>query len=146
MRPRKVDNTYMDPRTEKMLAERAEAAKVAPTPAPQRRSPKTKTKLLAVAGAAVFFVAYHLIVTLPAHRADRLEMEARAAQSLKTNTAARQDSVSECLTKAKDEADAQWTTACKARRQGPNCPLPERQATAFEQAERESRNACLLGR
>ena len=146
MHPRMVDNIYMDPRTEKMLAERAEAAKVAPTPAPSRRSPQTKTKLLAAAGAAVFLVVYHFAVRLPAERADRLAMETRAAESLKTNTAARQDSVSECLTKAKADADAQWAAACKARRQGPNCPLPERQANTFEQAERDARNACLLGR
>lgn len=157
MTVREVDNMDMDPRTEKMLAENAQ--RVAATPAPLRgplrvlgdarrwaRTHATATKLLAGAVMAVLFAVYYLGVTVPAQRADRLQMDARAAERLKAATASRQDSVAECLSKAQTEADARWTAACKARRQGANCPLPEAQADAFDHAETAARNACLLGR
>ena len=51
----------------------------------------------------------------------------------------------DCLSKAQADADARWTAACKARRQGANCPLPEAQADAFDRAESAARNACLIG-
>ena len=81
----------MDPRTEKMLTERAQ--KVAATPAPLRgpvrvledakRWAKThgrEAKLLAGVGVAVLVVAYYFGVALPAQRADRLETEQYEAQ------------------------------------------------------------------
>lgn len=147
----------MDPRTEQMLAERAQ--RIAATPAPRRgpwsvlhdarrwaAKPGNEKKLLAGALVVVLLVAYYFMVALPAQRADELAMEARAAESLKASVVARQDAVSACLSKAKSDADAQWAAACKARRQGSNCPLPERQAETFERAERNARNACLLER
>ena len=146
----------MDPRTEKMLAERAE--RIAATPAPlrgplnaahdTRRWVKTHAgtaKLLAGVIVAVLFLAYYFLVTLPAQRADRLQLEARAAANLKADVTSRQVSVSDCLSKAQADADARWNDACKKRRQGANCPLPEQQANAFERAESDARNACLIG-
>ena len=147
----------MDPRTEKMLAERAERA--AATPAPVRgpfsaihngrrwaKTHATATKLLAGVVLALFFGVYYLTVTVPAQRADQLQMEARAAERQKADIGSRQVSVSDCLTKAQADAEAQWTAACKARKQGANCPLPEAQADEFDRAESTARNACLLGR
>ena len=146
----------MDPRTEKMLAEHAE--KIAATPAPLRgplsafhdargwmKKNAGTAKLLAGAGLVVLIAIYYLTVTLPAQRADRFEMESRAAERLKADVTSRQDVISECLTKAKADADEKWAATCKSRRQGPNCALPERQADAFEKAEKDARNACLLG-
>ena len=145
----------MDPRTEQMLAERAQ--KTAATPAPLRgplrslhdarhwvKTHPRRTKFVAGAFGAVLIAASYLIVVLPAQRADRLEMESRAADRLKTETTSRQATVSACLTKAKIDADARWAAACKTRREGADCPLPERQADAFQRDERTARNACLL--
>src|SRR5262245_10577521 len=113
----------MDPRTEKMLAERA--AKIAATPAPLRgpvnavddarlwaKKNAQRAKVLAGASVVVLFVAYYLIVTLPAQRADQLEMKAHAAESLKADVTSRQVSMSDCLSKAEADADAKWTAAC----------------------------------
>jgi len=133
----------MDPRTEKMLAERAERNAAPPAP---RRGPLTSIKLLAGAGLAVVFAVYYLTVALPAQRADQLQMEARAAERLKAATSSRQVSVADCLTKAQADAEAQWTAACKARKQGANCPLPEAQGEDLDRAGSAARNACLLGR
>lgn len=146
----------MDPRTEKMLAERAERKAAAPAPSrgplgsvdDARKWVKTNpaaTKLLGGAAAAVVFVAYYLIVALPAQRADRVEIQTRAAEAVKTETTSKHTAVSDCLANVQAEADAQWAAACKAKREGPNCPLPERQADAFQRAETAARNACLIG-
>ena len=147
----------MDPRTEKMLAERAERA--AATPAPRlgqfrtlgdvRRWAKTHAKaarLLAGAVVALVIAVYYLAVALPAQRADRRQMEARAAEQLKADTVSTHVTVSDCLSKAQTDADDRWTAACKARRQGANCPLPEAQADEFDRDESAARNACLLGK
>jgi type II secretory pathway component PulM len=146
----------MDPRTEKMLAEHAE--KTAATPAPLRgplsavqnarrwtRTHAGETKLLAGAAVVLIFAAYYLVVTLPAQRADRMEMQARAAESVKVETTATHTAVSDCLAKVQAEADARWAAACKAKREGPNCPLPEHQADTYEHDESAARNACLIG-
>lgn len=146
----------MDPRTEKMLEENAQ--KIAATPAllrgplsalhDARRWAKTHaraTQLLAGALVAVLVAAYYLLVTLPAQRADRMQMEARAAETVKAETISTHTAVSECLSKAQTDADARWNAACKARREGANCPLPEHQADAFDRAESDARNACLIG-
>ena len=140
-----------------MLAERPE--KVASTPAPPRgpwsalhdarrwaATHGRETKLLAGALVVVLVGVYYFVVALPAQRADRLQVEARAVESFKASVAAREVSVPECLSKAKSDADAEWAAACKARRQGATCPLPERQADTIERAERAARNACLLAR
>ena len=131
----------MDPRTEKMLAERG-SKPAAPSTPPRR---PLNSKLLAGAVVAVLFTAYYFAVALPAQRADRLDMEARVAASVKADVASKHTSVADCLAKAQADAEAQWTAACKARKEGPNCPLPARQADAFDNAESAARNACLIG-
>ncbi|HEX5068599.1 MAG TPA: hypothetical protein VFV78_00180 [Vicinamibacterales bacterium] len=134
----------MDPRTEQMLAERAERAAAAAAKKPKTHA--TALKLLGGVACVVVFAAYYFVVALPAQRADQRQTETRTAENLKAATAAKHESVADCLTKAQAAADAQWTAACKARKQGPNCPLPEQQADAFDRAESIARNACLLGR
>ena len=146
----------MDPRTEKMLAERAQ--KMAATPpllrgtvgaldAATHRVKKNTTaaKIWAAAVIVLLFAAYYVFVTMPADRQDRKQLDAHAAESLKAATTERQVAVSDCLSKAQTDADARWAAACKTRREGANCPLPEQQAQAFERDERETRNSCLLG-
>jgi hypothetical protein len=80
---------------------------------------------------------------MPADRQDRMQMDARAAENLKAATSEHHVAVSDCLSKAQTDADARWTAACKTRREGANCPLPQQQAQAFERDERDARNACL---
>jgi type II secretory pathway component PulM len=145
----------MDPRTEQMLAARAERAAANPPPPrgakgvlqEARRWAQTNrhsSKILAGTVVAVFFAGYYLIVTLPAQRADRLENEARAAERLTAHIASKQVEKSDCLAKADADAAAQWAAACKARREGPNCALPQDKFDALQKAETAARNACLL--
>ena len=145
----------MDPRTEKMLAERAQKMAAIPPPLRRpvsavndaRRWAKTNTpamKILAGVVAAVLVGAYYLFVSLPAERLDQEQIKARAAENLKAETNARQDKVLDCLTTVQTEADARWNAACKALHEGEKCPLPERQAQAFERDESDARNSCLI--
>jgi hypothetical protein len=145
----------MDPRTEKMLAERQQKEAAVP---PHLRRPlralngattwvKTHTlaaKVGTAALAVVFFAAYAVFVSLPAQRRDRMQIDARAAEHLKTETTAGQVATADCLSKAQAEADARWTAACKAKREGAGCTLPWRQTGALEREESEARNSCLM--
>ena len=145
----------MDPRTEKMLAERQQKAAAVP---PLLRKPlgavngattwmKTHgraAKFGAAALAAAVLAAYSFFVSIPEQRRDRLQLDARAAEALKTETTARHTAVADCLSKAQAEADARWTAACKVRREGAGCTLPWRQSGDLEREESNARNACLV--
>jgi hypothetical protein len=145
----------MDPRTEKMLAERGQKAASAP---PTLKSPlralnevRTWTKahgLAAKLGAGaivvVLIAAHYVFVTMPAQRVERLQMEARAAERLKSETAASQVATDDCLSKASAEADARWNAACKTRRERAGCALPASLADELQRDESQARNACLM--
>lgn len=136
----------MDPRTEKMLAERGTRPEAA-SPSPRASSGAMKNaKLLATVGAVILFAVYYVLVALPAQQQDRQELKARDVENIKASVTARQDAMSDCLTKAQTEADARWTAACKAKREGPTCTLPENQTRDLERTERDARNACLLSK
>ena len=144
----------VDPRTAKLLAEREQRAAAAPPPA---RGPLValngagtwakKHTLAAKIGAAVLaavvLVAYYVFVTMPEQRLDRMELDSRAAEKIKTDTTARQVAMTDCLSKAEAEATARWTAACKARREGPSCTLSSQQTDALGRQESEARNSCL---
>ena len=145
----------MDPRTEQMLAERAQRAAASPgSPGgPSASGPGARgwakphgftLKLLVGAVIVVFFAGYSLLVILPAKRADRLAAEAQAAEQMRTHLASKQVAKSDCLAKADADAAAQWAAACKARREGVNCALPQNQIDTLGKAETAARNACLL--
>ena len=145
----------MDPRTEKMLAERAEAAAKLPRPLREGirirdqvrawvRVHKPHAILISTAMVATLVAGYYTMVVLPAAERDRTELETRSAERLKSSTASRQNAVDACLEKAKTDAEAEWVNACKARRQRAGCALPR--GVVEEQRRRESaaRNACLI--
>jgi len=108
----------MDPRTEKMLAERAQKAALVRALDDLRawvKAHATAAKVAAAGAVIVLLAAHYILVAKPAERSEQLQMEARAAERVKTDTAARQVAMDECLSKATDEAEARWKAACKAR-------------------------------
>lgn len=147
----------MDPRTEKMLADHAQ--KAASIPPPLRGSVRALddvkvwvkangllAKLGAAAAVILVFAAYYLFVAMPAQRLEQLQIDARAADRLRTETGAKQIAADDCLSKAQAEADERWSAACKARRERAGCALPARLTDQLQQKEAQARNACLLTR
>jgi hypothetical protein len=137
----------MDPRTEKMLTERAQ--KGAPARAVGDVSAWMKAHgLVMKIGAAVTVIiliaAHYILVAKPAERSLQLQIDARAAERIKTATAARQVAMDDCLSKAKEEADARWNAACKARGERGGCALAARQTEDLQQKEGQARNSCLM--
>lgn len=145
----------MDPRTEKMLTERAQKAAAIP---PLLRGPVralddakvwvkvngTLAKIGAGVAAILVFAAYYVFVALPAQRFDQRQIDARAADRLRSDVAAGQIAADECLSKAQAEADARWNAACKTRRERAGCALPARLTENLQQQESQARNACLI--
>ena len=145
----------MDPRTEKLLAENAQ--KMASIPAPLRgtvrarnsatrwfkRNP-TQAKVSVAAGVVLLLAGHFFLVQLPAQRNEQTQFNARAADRLKAETVQRQTTTDECLARVKEEADAKWAAACKARREKPGCALASHQVDEMDAQEAQARNACLL--
>lgn len=145
----------MDPRTEKMLAERGQKAASAPPPpkSPLRALNDAKAwikvhglaaKVGAAAAVIVLIAAHYVFVTLPAQREERMQLEARAAEHFKAETVASQVATDDCLSKAAAEADARWNAACKARRESAGCALPASLAEELQRQESQARNSCLM--
>jgi hypothetical protein len=138
-----------------MLAEHEQAAASAPPP-PKGfarlnkdvrtwvRAHKVAAVVASVAAIVVWLAAYSMLVAAPAQRREREELEARAVERLKVETAARQASLDKCLSSTKAGADARWNRECKARGRRARCPLPEDLADRIEREESQSRNACLM--
>lgn len=145
----------MDPRTEKLLSENAQ--KMAAVPAPLRgtvragnsatrwlkRNP-TQAKIAAAAFVAALIGGHYVLVQMPAQRYEQSQFNARAMDRLKTETVERQTTTDECLAKAKEDGEAKWAAACKARREKPGCALASHQVDALDAEEAQARNACLL--
>lgn len=144
----------MDPRTERMLAEREQKAAVPPLlKRPSRAINEARAwvkahglaaKLGAAAAFVVLIAAYYLLVTMPGHRLERLEMEARAAERVRSQTAANQVAMDDCLSKAAAEAEARWSAACTSRRERSGCSLPAPLTDELQRAESQARNSCLM--
>lgn len=145
----------MDPRTEKMLAERER--KVA-SMSPLLRRPvrclndsrgwvqahRLAVKAGAAAAVLVLLAAYHLLVARPAERFEQSQLEARAAERIRTEASSRQLAVDDCLSKAAADAEAQWKAACKARGERAGCALTARQNQELQRKGSEARNTCLM--
>jgi hypothetical protein len=145
----------MDPRTEKLLEDRAR--RVASTPPLLRglvrasydckgwlKAHGLAVKAGAAAGIIVLFAAYHLLVVRPAERFAVSQVEARAAERIRAATVARQTAVDDCLSKADAEAAARWKAACRARRERSGCALTARLTDELQRKENDGRNACLM--
>ena len=142
----------MDPRTERMLAERGQKAATVPPPLmrPSRAINEAKAwvkahGLAAKLGAGVAFIvliaAYYLLVTMPARRLERVQVEARAAERFKSETAANQVATDDCLSKAAAAAEARWSAACTSRRERTGCALPGSLADELQREESQARNS-----
>jgi hypothetical protein len=143
----------MDPRTERMLAERraAEAAG-ASGPRTQRLTKATTWltgywRLALGATTIVLFavmVGHYLLVTLPARERDRLLAEQRdagqqhAIQHLEGGVA-----LETCLADADAAYAASWDAACKTLRRAAECALPAPQAEPLDAARRQARESCV---
>ena len=145
----------MDPRTEKLLAERQAAVASAPPPpkgvARIQKGIRTwvsKNPLPArmTAGVAIvmFLAAYVVLFAVPMQQREHEEAQAQNLERLKVATAARQTALDACLTKAKTDTDTQWNKQCKVRRMKDGCALPSQLADRLERGEKQARNACLL--
>lgn len=145
----------MDPRTEKLLAERER--KVASTPPLLRGVVRVlndltawvKTHGLVVklgSGAAVIgmLLAYNLLVAKPAERFEQQRMDASSAERVRTETAARQIGLTECLSKAEAEAKAKWNATCRARGERAGCALTARLTEELDEKAGQARNSCLM--
>lgn len=137
----------MDPRTEKMLTERARKGALVRALDDLRAWAKAhgpETKIGAAAAVVVMIAAHYFLVAKPAERSLQLQIDARAAERIRTETAARQVAMDDCLSKAKEEAEARWKAACKARGERGGCALAVRQTEELQQKEGQARNSCLM--
>jgi hypothetical protein len=139
----------MDPRTEKMLADRqereasAKPAKRGPTPG------RGRGVAAGLAGAAVLVAvlgSYHVLVTRPAQAREEAEVATRAAERLKAEAGARQVETDNCLATAEAESVARWNAVCKQNRRQNDCTLSGDLTDQLEQQASQARNACLLTR
>ena len=145
----------MDPRTAKMLEERAQAAQAIPKPlrgitrfSANARHWIKRNRLhaiaLSVVAIVVLGVGYYSMVVVPAAERDRVELANRSAERLKTETISKHSNIEACLEKAKTDAAAEWVAACKAKREKPGCALPRNVVQEQQQRENQARNACLV--
>ncbi len=137
----------MDPRTEKFLTERARKGAHGRALDDLRAWVKAHgpaTKIGAAAVVIIMIAAHYIFVAKPAERSLQMQMDARAAERIKTETAARQIAMDDCLSKAKEEAEARWNAACKARGERGGCALTARQTEDLQQKEGQARNSCLM--
>ena len=143
----------MDPRTEKMLAERRQEAELkAARPRVAATIEDTSAwftrnwwllgiGLAVVVGAIAF--AWHLLVTVPAQDREKAAMETQARQQIEVDLTAKQEMLDTCLTAAEADYTALWDGACKARRAKRECALPKDVVADQERRRTSARNDCL---
>ena len=141
----------MDPRTIKMLEERRNApAEGAPasdiTPDARAKAvaglQKNRTPLgIGVMAIVVVWIGWHyLFVTAPAARQEQITQQAQAEAQ---HAGAQDDSLQKCLGEAEAAYTAEMEKVCKARKQGPDCPLPGVISDRIEQTRLDGRIACM---
>jgi hypothetical protein len=143
----------VDPRTEKMLAERRQEAELkAARPRVAATIQDTSAwftrnwwllgiGLTVVVGAIAF--AWHLLVTVPAQDREKAAMETQARQQIEADLTVRQDALDTCLTKVDGDYTALWDGACKAHRAKSGCALPKDVVADQERRRTNARNDCL---
>ena len=140
----------MDPRTERMLAER----RAAPTSPPGRRLARGAAgwvsgywrTVCAIVTIVIFaiLVGHYLLVTLPARDRDRQLVVQRdmgqqqAAQELTSGAA-----LETCLAEADATYESNWDASCGALKRAARCALPADRAQPLETARRQTREACV---
>jgi hypothetical protein len=143
----------MDPRTERMLAERQAAQDaLAAMPRAQRLRMRATTlvsrhrrPLIAVgAGVFVLVLGYVTLVTLPARANDRRLAELRESSRLQAEERiSRGEKLDVCLADAQALYVANWDASCKAMRRGQDCRLPSDEAQVHESRLLQMREDCF---
>ena len=145
----------MDPRTERMLAEREQ--KAASMPPLVRGSVRavddlkfrakgygSTVKAGAIAALVAMVAAYYVLIARPAARFEASQLSAHEADRIRNDVAARPIAMDECLSKAAAAAESRWKAACKARRERAGCALSARENQELRQKETDERNVCLM--
>ena len=145
----------MDPRTEKMLAERRQpAAASGPLGVrlPAFLNPLEKWLrahwALASIGSVVLVAAivggHHLFVTRPALEREREALEqARAREQMALEFDVKQASLETCLSATETDRTSTWEAACRARHWKSGCSLPRDIVEQHQRAYTDRRNDCL---
>lgn len=143
----------MDPRTEKMLAERRQEAE-ARAARPRGAATIEDTKgwlarnrlamtIAASAVVAVLALARHLLVTVPARERELATAQMQAQQQTESDAVAKQEALDVCLTTAQADYTAVWDGACKARKARTGCALPKDVVADQERRRVAAHNDCL---
>ena len=145
----------MDPRTERMLAERrAEQQAAGPTPAGVGRLraalaaglPKGWRVVSAVGVMLAIgsFAGHYLLVTLPAReQARQLTVLRETGRQQGMDDLARGEGLETCLAEAQSAYATGWDASCRTLRRRAGCPLPSEQAQSHEAQLRQAREACV---
>jgi len=146
----------MDPRTEKMLADRRQ--QTAGSGSLGHRLAASRTTVAtwfrahrglalitaALIGVAAFAGGRYLLVVRPAVERERVALEQqRATQEMAVALDARQASLDACLATADSERVALWEAACRERRQPHSCSLPRNVAEQQQRTHTDHRTDCI---
>jgi hypothetical protein len=143
----------MDPRTERMLAERR-AAEDALAALPRGRRlhvqaagmlKRNRRGLLAVAAIVLAAVAVHYaLITLPARaRERRVEATREAGRQQAQHRLDHGLKLDSCFAAAKSAFVASWDGSCRALKRRESCTLPSDQAQAHETLLLHAREECF---
>jgi len=143
----------MDPRTERLLAERQAAQDaLAALPRAQRIRAQaaafvSRHRRLLIAGVAVLFAVVlgrFVLVTLPARANDRRLADLRESGRLQAEERlTRGEQLDACLTEAQALYVANWDASCKTLRRAQDCRLPSDQAQVHESRLMQMREDCF---
>ena len=141
----------MDPRTQKMLEERRQAAANAPPPPSPAQAFQAKAtawfqkhRTSVGAGAAALFVIVvvgrYTMVTLPARKQEQIVQRTQEAETL---ARAQEEQLSTCLADLDKAYTSEIDKACKASKQGADCSLPKSTTGRIDQARLDGRIDCF---
>lgn len=142
----------MDPRTIKMLEERRQAPpEVPPTPAERRAKQQaqiqawlTANRARVAVGASVTLVAvwvgYYALVTLPAQERHQNGVQQQVQEQ---QAEAQNVGLQTCLADADANHAADLEKACKAKKQGADCPLPAAVSDNIDRRRLDTRIDCI---
>jgi hypothetical protein len=143
----------VDPRTAELIAQRRKpgvssrlwrAVRVGEAGIVWIKKHRLVTGLTLALSFVLFASAYQMQIERPAELRAKTEFDARTADRVKAEIANRSDALDGCLTKAKEEADARWTAACKREGKRAGCYLSREQTFKLQGQESSARNGCLL--
>ena len=140
----------MDPRTERMLADRRAAAAAEASVRPLAQAARRLTGYwrtgFAAATIVVFamLVGHYVLVTLPARQRDRqLAVQRQVGEQQAAVVLTGGDALESCLSAADATYATSWDAACAALKRSAGCALPSERAQPIESARRHTRETCV---